>query len=160
MKALSFWQPWCEIILDHGKRIENRERWSGCNYRGPVLIHAAQGYGGALAFTNTCDWLMTQAGLLHEVNRFAEAGFKHWKPKPSTKLGGIVGRAVIDGVIKNERDFAAYGANVRGAEAQRKWWHGGFALVLANVERLPFVPWKGKQGFFEVPDDYATRGQL
>ena len=46
---------------------------------------------------------------------------------------------------------------VQERRAQRRWWFGGFALVLDKVEPLPFVRWKGALGLFEVPDDYTTR---
>jgi hypothetical protein len=36
---------------------------------------------------------------------------------------------------------------------QRRWYAGVFALVLADVEPLPFIPWKGSLGLFDVPDD-------
>ena len=45
MKALSLTQPWADAILEQGKRIENREKWTACKYRGPVLLHAAKGLG-------------------------------------------------------------------------------------------------------------------
>jgi len=41
MKALSVRQPWAHAILHLGKRVENRD-WRGCNYRGPVLLHASK----------------------------------------------------------------------------------------------------------------------
>jgi hypothetical protein len=153
VKALSFWQPWCEVILEHGKRIENRERWSACNYRGPILIHAAKTFGGAVAFHETVKRLVSMGaveGLPLCLNRRGE-----WAPDATANLGGIVGRANIVGVVKDSSDIAR-----QGLGDQLRWWHGGFALVLDNVQRLPFVPWKGKQGFFEVPDDYAMRWQL
>ena len=33
------------------------------------------------------------------------------------------------------------------------WYTGGFAFVLANVEPLPFVRYKGSLGFFDVSDE-------
>ncbi len=33
------------------------------------------------------------------------------------------------------------------------WYAGGFALVLADVEPVPFIPWRGSLGFFDVPDE-------
>ncbi len=45
MKALSLSQPWADVILEQGKRVENRvDRgpWrGGCSYRGPILLHAS-----------------------------------------------------------------------------------------------------------------------
>lgn len=161
MKALSFWQPWCEVILNHGKRIENRERWTGCNYRGPILIHAAKTFGGPTVFDNTVMGIFHRIGPDGRIpdkvtSLHAEIGRGgRWVPMSTLPLGGIVGRANIVDVVKTELDIRR-----QGRTDQLQWWHGGFALVLDQVERLPFVPWKGKQGFFDVPDDYATRGQL
>lgn len=41
MKALSVTPPWPYALLHCQKTIENRERWNGCSYRGPVAIHAS-----------------------------------------------------------------------------------------------------------------------
>jgi hypothetical protein len=75
-----------------------------------------------------------------------------WTPAPLLARGGIVGRARIDGVIRSEADMAAYAANVPDGEYQRRWWFGRFALVLTDVEELPFTPWKGELGLFEVDE--------
>jgi hypothetical protein len=40
LKAISLWQPWAYAITTLGKDVENRT-WS-TDYRGPLLIHAAQ----------------------------------------------------------------------------------------------------------------------
>jgi hypothetical protein len=40
--VLSVSRPWTELILRHGKTVENRS-W-GTSYRGPVLIHAAKSW--------------------------------------------------------------------------------------------------------------------
>lgn len=44
MRALSISRPWSELILRHGKNIENRS-WN-THYRGPMLIHAARSWQG------------------------------------------------------------------------------------------------------------------
>lgn len=159
MKALSFWAPWPPAIINHGKRVENRTKWTACNYRGPILIHAALSYGGPKAYDATVcsilDILETEPARRPEVNGSLGAWMSsrgRWVPSPEAKLGGIVGRCDIVNVVRDELDIRRL-----GLLDQMKWWQGGFALVLDNVEPLPFVPWKGKQGWFEVPDDYATR---
>ena len=40
MKCLSLWQPWASLVVIGAKRFETRS-WP-TNYRGPLLIHAAQ----------------------------------------------------------------------------------------------------------------------
>lgn len=156
MKALSFRQPWAHAVLHLGKRIENRQ-WSGCAYRGPILIHASKGTGtredfygeveGLASIIGEAAWLRFRDEHLDIAHR---RGMTNWLPRASLLRGGIVGRARIDGVILGPADMAAYDAN--HVESQRRWWAGGFALVLADVEPLPFVPWKGELGFFDVPE--------
>lgn len=176
MKALSLTQPWADVILEQGKRIENREKWTACKYRGPVLLHAAKGLGSRSDVLSRLAFLL-KAGVPREWidERFEErpmdgrgalASSPYHRPMPSLRLGGIVGRAEIVGVIKphvvpamrGDREFTFDEWVERGGDAdQRRWWFGGFALVLDKVEPLPFVPWVGALGLFEVPDDYATR---
>lgn len=141
MKALSIRQPWAWAILNAGKRIENRVRWQGCSYRGPILLHAAKGCTrnefGEASYTieSACGAISRTTPRYEDLER-----------------GGIVGRARIDGVIHTAADFASYAANVPGGQAQYAWWMGGFALVLADVQPLPFTPWGGMLGLFEVDE--------
>jgi hypothetical protein len=153
VKALSLTQPWAQVILHHGKRVENRQAWRNCSYRGPILLHAAKGTGSVADFDDMFE-RMAADGLPveHWAVRSKYCGDEIWRPHPDLPRGGIVGRCRIDGVIRTDEDFAAYAANVVDAEAQRAWWWGEFALVLADVEAMPFVPWKGALGLFEVPD--------
>jgi hypothetical protein len=46
VKALSLWQPWASLIAVGAKRFETRS-WQ-TSHRGPLLIHAAQKWGGQL----------------------------------------------------------------------------------------------------------------
>ena len=48
MKCLSIQQPWANLIINHGKPVENRTWATG--YRGPLLIHAAKRYDRVGAF--------------------------------------------------------------------------------------------------------------
>lgn len=45
LRALSITRPWSELILRHGKNIENRS-W-GTGHRGPLLVHGAKSWQGA-----------------------------------------------------------------------------------------------------------------
>ncbi len=173
MKALSFTQPWLWAILHGGKRIENRVAWKGCSYRGPILLHAAKSVGTRHDFDETVMSIREILGseeisapaaarlvprFLDECvdrNAFSPVLPHICVPSPALLRGGIVGRARISGVIRDEESFAGY-VKLGGDRGQRAWWFGGFALVLDDVEPLPFVPWKGALGLFEVPDDYAT----
>jgi hypothetical protein len=178
MRALSLWQPWAHAVVHLGKRIENRTAWTGCSFRGPFLIHASKGVGTRDDFDDAVETIIdvvrpapgTERATM--VHKFADMqiggrGYHHaeghWVPSPDLPRGGIIGAAYLEGVVTNEEDFARY-VEEKGAQAeqQRAWWFGGFALVLSGVISLPFRPWKGKQGWFDVPADpvMGTGGRL
>jgi len=161
MRCLSVTQPWLSTILYKGKRIENRVKWQGCSYRGPILLHAAKSVGSISEFDDVITTLMmngvTREYVEAELAQFGpRRGHRSdvWSPLPKLPRAGIMGRARIAGVISGgrygDRDFAAYAANTPEGEMQRKWWWGQFALVLEDVEPMPFVPWVGALGLFEV----------
>lgn len=52
-------------------------------------------------------------------------------------LGGIVGIAEAGGCVTTHSS---------------RWFSGPYGLVLRNARPLPFVPWRGQLGFFDVPD--------
>lgn len=123
MKALSIRQPWAWLILHGGKDIENRT-WH-TKLRGRFLIHAAQGmtrgeHADALAF-------LLKAGI-------PEAAFM--MPNPELLLrGGIIGSVeLVDSVDTSDSP----------------WYMGEKGFVLRDPKPLPFVPLKGRLGFFEV----------
>ena len=121
MRALSIRQPWAWLILHGGKDIENRE-WP-TKYRGRVLVHAGKG--------------MTRAEY-DDAAWFAD-------PRPGSALvprpeslgrGGIIGSVdIVDCVERSDS----------------RWFVGRYGFVLRDPELLPFVPWKGQLGFFDVP---------
>lgn len=152
MKALSIRQPWCWAILAAGKRIENRSRVDGrvpavCCHRGPLLIHASKG-------CTEDDW--------YEAATWMRAG-----PLPPALLhaasattipllrdlprGGIVGICTVEGCVFPDGSLRVDGGGARDVDLS---WRipGSYGLVLANVRPLPFVPWKGSLGLFEVPE--------
>lgn len=137
MKALSGRQPWWWAILHAGKRIENR-RWN-TNYRGPILLHAAQGCT-VDDYEDAANW-MENAGVIKHLSSVP--------PLSELLRGGIVGRARIVDVVRPLAMFYPPGVDKR--------WHmtDQFGFVLDDVEPLPFVQWKGALGIFYVRDDYA-----
>ena len=129
MKALSIRQPWADAILYGGKRVENRN-WAGSKFRGRCLIHAAK-------------------GCTHEEHQEARVFMRQrgiaWRPPPISELrrGFLIGVAEVVGVV-----------GVGGVGSQDPYWTGGFALELDHVQPLREpIPYKGKRGFFEVPDE-------
>lgn len=144
MKALSLRQPWAWAVVHAGKRVENRTAWTSSKFRGPLLIHAAAGLTRK-EYIGACDF-MVQAGV--------EKGDIPYMS--DLERGGIVGRCrVVDTIESPCQDVLD---ELLDAQQQR-WWMGGFALILADVEPLPFIPIKGRLGLFEVPDDVVARLQ-
>jgi len=37
-------------------------------------------------------------------------------------------------------------------ESNSRWFMGRYGFVLRDPKPLPFIPWKGQLGFFDVPD--------
>jgi hypothetical protein len=122
MIALSIRQPWAWMIMHAGKDIENRT-WP-TNVRGRVLVHAAKSCTRA-EWAAAEDPLCSKGGPTIEIPSLADL-----------TLGGIVGSVeIVDCVMDSES----------------LWFCGPFGLVLRDPKVLPFVPWKGRLGFFDVP---------
>lgn len=120
MKAISIRQPWAWLILQGGKDIENRT-WA-TKLRGRVLIHAAKGM--------TREEYEIANQLAWEINpRIVLPAFDE------LKRGGIIGSVeVVDCVT----------------ESGSPWFYDEYGFVLRDPQLLPFVPLKGRLGFFEV----------
>lgn len=176
MKALSLSQPWADVILEQGKRVENRvDRgpWrGGCSYRGPILLHASLGLGTREELGKRLGLLLAAGAPIEFITeRFdfirGPSGFTRSVPRPALRLGGVVGRAkIVDTIdpkqsVKGELFASSFEEEFQRVTRahrlvdQRRFWFGGFALVLADVEPLPFRPCKGALGLFNLPDDFA-----
>jgi hypothetical protein len=134
MKAISIRQPWAWAILHAGKRVENRD-WRGCSYRGPLLIHAAKG----CTFNEYMDaayWMASKR--LASPHWLSQKHIPTIPPMSEMGRGGILGYCRLVDVVTASRD---------------PWFCGLLGLVLADVRPLPYVPFKGALGLFEVPDE-------
>ena len=139
MLALSIRQPWIWAILECGKTVENRE-WS-TNYRGPILLHASQGMTLREYYDFHNDVFCGSAPFSYEVL------IRHNTMPEAKELlrGGIVGSAdLVDCVT----------------ESASPWFFGPYGFVLENVRPLPFLPYKGRLGFFNVDETPAARTVL
>jgi hypothetical protein len=124
--ALSIRQPWASLILLAGKDIENRS-WP-THTRGPILIHAAKS--------------MTRREYLDAMDFFDANGtcrighlLDSFEPD-SLPRGGIIGSVnLVDCVYQSDSP----------------WFQGPYGFVLRDQKPLPFVPFKGQLGFFDVP---------
>jgi hypothetical protein len=149
VKALSGRQPWWWAILHAGKRIENRRMvvrgvvrpptWH--RYREPILLHAAKGCT-SLEYADAFLW-MKRAGFALEMPPIADM------PR-----GGIVGRARIIDVLPPHNGQTCNHLLEHFDSGVDHRWHmpEQYGFVLTDVEPLPFRPWPGSLGLFEVPE--------
>ncbi|GAA5137507.1 hypothetical protein GCM10023213_14350 [Prosthecobacter algae] len=128
--ALSIRQPWAWLIVHGPKRFENR-MWSKLNparhFRGPFLIHAAQGM--------TRDEYAMAHGMAEENGVILP-------PFEELQRGGIIGEA-------HAANFVEF-SEVDPGDAP---WAFTSGIELINVKAIPFKPCKGRLGFFKVNYD-------
>ena len=134
MIALSIRQPWASLILKAGKDIENR-CWQ-TKFRGRMLVHAAKGmtraeHEDAIAFAVAAIQADPRnAGK--KMTTLRDLGFAF----DDLARGGIVGTVEVVDCVR---------------ASDSPWFVGEFGFALRDPQPLPFTPWKGQLGFFEVP---------
>lgn len=127
MKALSFRQPWAELILQGGKTLDLRTY--SRDYRGPLAIHAAL-----------------------EVER--EACLKHGLDPSTLSRGGLVGTVTLVDIVR--LDAAAYAARTAEHLAARHFREPMFGWVLHDPQRLPeIIPLRGQRHLFTIDLELA-----
>ncbi|MBY4726644.1 MULTISPECIES: ASCH domain-containing protein [Burkholderia] len=127
MKALSIRQPWAWLVAHGHKDIENRS-WP-TSYRGPLLIHASKGMTRA-EYENAMRFAIVAGVAYEQLQRFDDSA-----------RGGIIGVTDLFDCVPPSR-----------AESP---WHieGNYGFALRNARPLPFLPYTGRLGIFEVPDE-------
>lgn len=123
IKALSIKQPWATLIVHHGKNIENRT-WR-TKFRGRFLVHASAGMTRG-EYEDAYD----MAAVINPSRNFPTF--------ESLKRGGIVGSVELVDCVE---------------ESDSPWYMGSVGFLLRDPKPLPFTPWKGRLGFFDVPDE-------
>lgn len=130
MIALSVRQPWAWLIVNGFKSIENRD-WP-TNFRGQFLVHAGKkltvaDYDAAMLFIEA----FVDPALVNQVPDMAEL-----------PLGGVVGVATLTDCVQDHPSPWFTGREeLNGA---------GYGFVLADARPIPFLPWKGRLGFFNI----------
>lgn len=145
MKALSLWQPWASVIFetdDLGVQVKPDEtRGWPTRVRGRIAIHAAKHQDRAITH--------------HYGHHLAAFGVR-WRELP---FGAIIGTVEIadcvptEEIAKRRKDWQLFWGDYRivGDDGKPR-----FAFVLRSPRRFPTpVQWKGRQGFFDVPDELA-----
>lgn len=126
IKVLSIRQPWAWLIVQNYKPVENRS-WN-TKHRGEFYIHASQG--------------MTKQEY-YEVQGFVLPMGIDLPPIESIERGGIVGKADLINTV-HERESGLL------ADKDKPWFFGEYGFVLDNAQALPFMPLKGRLGFFNA----------
>jgi len=130
MRAISLWQPWATAIAVGTKRVETRH-WS-TNYTGPLAIHAAKRWGP-------------------DERNFASMEQMMGRLPKEIPLGAIVATCTLMGCRRTEDVEHQITAIER---IYGNYTPGRFAWFLTDIVALPEpIPFKGAQGFFNVPDE-------
>ena len=131
MRAISLWQPWATAIAVGVKRVETRH-WP-TNHTGPLAIHAAKHWTiSERRYTATARELWSLGGI-------------------PLSFGAIVATCTLMGCRRTED------VELQLSEIERFYGNyapGRFAWFLTDIVALSEpIPFKGHQGFFNVPDE-------
>lgn len=159
MRAISLWQPWASAVAVNAKRVETRH-WA-TPYRGALAIHAAQRKVvlELMHYGSCWNW----AGALRPAN--SPANTSHWPDLTLLPFGAIVAVCNLvecrptDSFTNAELDAPRLPPgetldSYQWTERQMGNFElGRFGWVLEDIRMLREpVPFKGHQGFFNVPD--------
>jgi len=154
MKCISLWQPWATLFLGL-KRYETRH-WH-THYRGPLLIHAAKRRDGF------ARQLFRTADLQAALREMGIVSFDHsiFEDLPFGKIIGKVDLSDCSMVVDDEvGNFSRLenGALITEPELSfGNFARGRFAWDAPKKWRFKEpIPFKGMQGFFNVPDDLVA----
>lgn len=125
--ALSIRQPWAWLIVNGHKDIENRD-WA-TPFRGRFLVHASK------TITRSYYELEFKLGLWTDYRIDVEAlGLPAFE---DLQLGGFVGWSTVEGCVRDHPS---------------PWKHpDSYGFVLRDSTPIPFVPYSGRLGWFNVP---------
>ena len=182
MKAITIRQPWAWSICHAGKRIENREWLTAPSLLAVArrlvgqrfAIHAAQGMGKRPEFHAAAERVIEIVGAPAMARLPAIlSDFKgRWSIANDVPRGAVVAVATLAAVVRTldngcripEGNIVASCMLCRGMlpsstpcpNADPWAIEGTVGLVLADVAVLPRpVPYKGGQGWWEIPDGAA-----
>lgn len=146
MKCISLWQPWATLLSLGEKQIETRN-WK-TNIRGIVAIHAAK---------RKWDFdIVRYTPFVTVLRRYTPnkdgCYFYDDMLKEILPLGCIIAvgelKRCIEITPENTPDGYEY--------AFGNYTPGRFAWLFANVKKIEPIPYKGHQGFFDIPDDLVS----
>ncbi len=144
MKCISLWQPWASLLVLGSKQVETRS-WS-TGYRGPLLIHASKRKNIGELVQLLCDW-----EFIHFQEALRPLGNGPVAIQTSLPFGAIIGQVELVDCLPTE----SLKANLEPSERSfGNFAPGRFGWIMANpVLFEQAIPYKGSQGFFNVPDE-------
>jgi activating signal cointegrator 1 len=159
-KVLTLTQPWASLIACGAKQVETRS-WK-TDYRGPILIHAAQGFPAeAKEYARTPE-VSRLLGLPHpdlgedpnlsEVTRTLGLPYPQRLRDPTILLprGEIVATATLTDILST--DSVLIGLLSDQEISFGDYTTGRWAWYLSDVRPVdPPVPAKGRLGLWEMP---------
>ena len=136
MKAISLWQPWASLMALGLKKNEIRS-WS-TNYRGPLLIHAAK---------KVIPW----------PSVFIQAVFDHIAFQPPDLPRGVLCKVNLIDCVRIFRNNKPNHSEVKFGD----YTEGRYMWVTTDltVFNSP-IPFPGKQGLFDIPDEILVTRYL
>ena len=154
MKAISLWQPWASAMEIGAKTIETRG-WA-TKYRGPLAIHAAK-----RCKKQETLWMLASDWVWKGIFKVSGEDV----PTSGDILGALpFGRIIaVANLIDCVGTDSLLDADVLTANGHREaalgdYSPGRYAWMTDNLRQLRKpIPWKGSQGFFNVPDDIINQ---
>lgn len=149
MKAITLYQPWASLWLSTRKVHETRS-WA-TKYRGPLAVHAGKREPRTFHFSGRdkgqAPWTLYELCCI-------EFGHKWMSALP---LGGVLGVVeLIDCRTTTERRPTDHEDFLCGNwEPRRFAWQRGAFRILPQP-----IPYRGHQGFFDVPDHLVLEHPL
>lgn len=167
--CLSIRQPWAWAIVHGYKPIENRTWNTG--FRGRLLIHAGKTWKDSekadladlrihfpeIPWPETFELggIVGEAVMLGAVAENNIEAFQ-WTDNLIMEPGTCRVCGCTDGdcrqcIAKTGEPCSWVDAEHTLCSACGRWFCGPFGFVLREPKVLPFTPWRGSQGFFNVP---------
>lgn len=153
MRALSIHQPYASLIIKNMKLHETRSWRPHEDMIGETIaIHASKTRKTLDKFFSEKEQDTGSMSRCIALMRIEDLYVTH---RP---FGAIIGTARISDVI------ACGGPNTHRISVLEKtlgdWSQGNFAWKLSHVYPIQPIPWKGQQGWFNVPDDIIAAAKL
>lgn len=135
IQCISLWNPWAALLALNAKRVETRSWSPGFRLRRgqQLAIHAAKKWNRELAALCVTEPFLTALRPIDGINGLQFGGF--------VALAEFIEAIPTTDAQPNEQE-RAFG----------DYRPGRFAWLLGNVRAIPFVPARGYQALWAVPE--------